>query len=65
MVEDDLNKPAGSRDTSLGDGAVLGKRYADDDVGLEVLCTRAGDGALTVDGAPLLLKRAKPLPASD
>ena len=52
-------------DASLGDGPLLGKRYADDDLGLELLCTRAGTGALTVDGRPLLVKGAKPLPSSD
>jgi hypothetical protein len=52
-------------DPSLGDGPLLGKRYADDDLGLELLCTRGGKGALTVDGRPLLLKGAKPLPSSD
>ena len=52
-------------DPSLGDGPLLGKRYADDEAGLEVLCTRAGEGGLTVDGRPLALKGAKPLPASD
>ena len=31
---------------SLGDGPLLGKRYADEELGLELLCTRAGDGAL-------------------
>jgi hypothetical protein len=52
-------------DASLGEAPQLGKRYADDEVGLELLCTRAGAGALTVDGRPLLLKGAKPLPSSD
>jgi hypothetical protein len=52
-------------DPSLGDGPQLGKRYADDEVGLELLCTRGGTGALTVDGRPLAMKGAKPLPASD
>lgn len=52
-------------DASLGQGPLLGKRYADDDLGLELLCTRAGTGALTVDGRPLLVKGAKPLPSSD
>jgi len=44
---------------------LLGKRYADDGVGLEVLCTKAGAGGLFVNGAPLPLKEAKPLPSSD
>jgi hypothetical protein len=56
---------AATLDPTLGDGPLLGKRYADDDLGLELLCTRAGTGALTVDGRPLLLKGAKPLPSSD
>lgn len=44
---------------------LLGKRYADDAVGLELLCTKAGAGGLFVNGAPLGLKEAKPLPSSD
>ena len=56
---------AAALDPSVGDGPLLGKRYADDDLGLELLCTRPGTGALTVDGRPLLLKGAKPLPSSD
>lgn len=52
-------------DPSLGDGPLLGKRYADEELGLELLCTRAGTGALTVDGRILAIKGAKPLPASD
>jgi hypothetical protein len=52
-------------DATLGDGPLLGKRYADEELGLELLCTRPGKGALTVDGRPLLVKGAKPLPSSD
>ena len=50
---------------ATGDGPLMGKRYADEEVGLELLCTRTGTGALTVDGRPLAIKGAKPLPASD
>ncbi|MFG2959068.1 hypothetical protein ACGF5O_35795 [Streptomyces sp. NPDC048291] len=46
-------------------GSLLGKRYADDDLGVELLCTKAGPGTLTVNGVPLPMKSAKPLPASD
>lgn len=46
-------------------GSLLGKRYADEELGLELLCTKAGAGSLTCNGAPLALKGAKPLPASD
>ena len=56
---------AAALDASLGEGPLLGKRYADDDLGLELLCTRAGSGALTVDGRLLPVKGAKPLPSSD
>mgnify|MGYP007039568259 CR=1 FL=1 len=56
---------AATLDPALADGPVLGKRYADEEVGVELLCTKAGTGTLTVDGRPLPLKSAKPLPASD
>ena len=55
----------GELDASLGDAPLLGKRYADEEVGLELLCSRPGTGALTLAGAPLPLKGAKPLPSSD
>ena len=44
---------------------MLGKRYADDEAGIELLCTQAGQGALFLNGEPLRLKEAKPLPSSD
>ena len=44
---------------------LLGKRYADEETGLEVLCTKPGPGPLTVDGRELAVKGPKPLPASD
>ncbi len=56
---------AAALDASLGDGPLLGKRYADEELGLELLCSRAGTGALTVDGRVLPVKGAKPLPSSD
>jgi hypothetical protein len=46
-------------------GTQLGKRYADEELGLEVLCTKAGEGSLSVGDALLEVKGAKPLPASD
>jgi hypothetical protein len=48
-----------------GEGAQLGKRYVDDAGSIELLCTKAGSAALAVNGAPVGLKEAKPLPASD
>lgn len=47
------------------DGILLGKRYADETTGLEVLCTKPGPGPITVDGRELEVKGPKPLPASD
>jgi hypothetical protein len=32
---------------------------------LEVLCTKPGDGSLSIGDTPLQVKEAKPLPASD
>ena len=51
--------------TIEGEGTLLGKRYADDEIGIEVLCTQGGEGTLTIGDAPLLQKGAKPLPSSD
>ena len=66
MVPDGEDAPAGAAlDASQGEGPQLGKRYADEELGLELLCTRAGAGALTANGAVLALKGAKPLPSSD
>ena len=48
-----------------GEATLLGKRYEDPELGLEVLCTQGGAGALTVGDTPLLIKGAKPLPSSD
>lgn len=48
-----------------GDATLLGKRYEYAELGLELLCTQGGDGALTVGDRSLLVKGAKPLPSSD
>ncbi len=58
--------PAGALlDPSAADGTALGKRYVSGSRDLELLCTKPGKGALSVGGAPLVLKEAKPLPSSD
>ena len=46
-------------------GTLLGKRYVDEQTGLEVLCTKPGAGGLAADGRPLTIKAPKALPASD
>lgn len=58
--------PTVSRDDGQMRGSLLGKRYTHpDDPAVEVLVTAAGDGTLSADGKELVLKEAKPLPASD
>lgn len=49
----------------LDTGSLLGKRYADDAAGLEVLCTKGGKGTLGVDGRPLAIRNTVQLPSSD
>ena len=46
-------------------GTKLGKRYVDESGKLEVLCTKAGEGSLSLGDERLHLKDAKPLPSSD
>jgi hypothetical protein len=59
---DDSAAPAPGLDT----GSQMGKRYTtEDESGLELLVTKAGDGTLTARDVPLVLKDAKPLPSSD
>jgi hypothetical protein len=47
------------------EGTQLGKRYTLADSDLEVLVTKPGSGTLAVGDQPLVLKEARPLPASD
>jgi hypothetical protein len=49
----------------FAEGSQTGKRYADEETGLEVLCTKAGAGTLSINGRPIGAKEAKKLPASD
>ena len=55
----------GSVDGAFAEGTLLGKRYLHEGSGLELLCTKPGDGSLAVGGVALPLKEAKPLPSSD
>jgi hypothetical protein len=57
--------PGLSIEPTADGGTELGKRYTDSTGKLEVLVTKPGKGALALDGQPLPLKEAKPLPASD
>ena len=55
---------AATLDPKFATNSVMGKRYVDA-TGAEVLVTKAGVGTLTVASTRLVLKDAKPLPASD
>jgi hypothetical protein len=46
-------------------GCQVGKRYVHDEMGLEVLCLKAGAGSLSIGVEPLTVKASKPLPSSD
>jgi hypothetical protein len=66
MISSDLERPQGlalSPDHSAG--VNVGKRYVDELTGIEVLGVKAGAGSLSLDGRPLKVKEAKPLPSSD
>jgi hypothetical protein len=46
-------------------GMLMGKRYVDAAATFELLCAKPGKGSLSVNGTPMIIKEAKPLPASD
>jgi hypothetical protein len=58
-------KPERAIDPNLKAGTQIGKRYVDAGGTLELLCTKPGEGTLALGTTPLVLKEAKPLPASD
>ena len=57
--------PAADPDPALMGGTQIGKRYVDEADTIQLLCTKAGSGTLALDGQPLVIQAAKPLPASD
>jgi hypothetical protein len=52
-------------DPAFAEGTKMGKRYVDAAGTLELLCVKAGQGSLAVNGVALQTKDAKPLPSSD
>jgi hypothetical protein len=52
-------------DPGFAEGTKMGKRYVDAAGTLELLCVKAGQGSLSIDGVALQTKDAKPLPSSD
>jgi hypothetical protein len=65
MLPKGESAPRTEVDEGYSGGTLIGKRYADEELGLEVLCTKAGAGSLSVGAAELFQKDAKPLPSSD
>lgn len=68
MVDKDARHDGAGRgtvDAARASGTELGKRYVALDGAVELLCTKPGRGSLELDGVPLTIKTAKPLPASD
>lgn len=66
LVPVDAEVPGGEGPRAPFDtGTLLGKRYTDDDGSIELLCTKAGAGTLSIGEQPLVVKGAKPLPSSD
>jgi hypothetical protein len=66
MIAHDAERPEGGTvDEAHSSGTQMGKRFADPESGIEVLATKGGAGSLSLDGQPLALKDAKPLPSSD
>lgn len=66
MVAFNAAKPeALAVDPAHAAGSLLGKRYLDEETGMEALCSKSGAGALSADGRPLTIKEAKKLPSSD
>ena len=55
----------GTVDANFAEGTSMGKRYVDEAGTVELLCVKAGEGSLSIDGKALQLKDAKPLPSSD
>lgn len=65
MAKNEQVEVAKAGDTAAGPGTLLGKRYADQELGLELLCVKGGSGQISVGGRPLAPREARPLPASD
>lgn len=62
-IDDPTSEPAAA--SARDGGTQIGKRYTSEELGIELLCTKAGAGSLAANGTLLSLKEAKPLPSSD
>ena len=57
--------PEVAAEEGFDEETAIGKRYASEDAGVELLCTKAGKGTLSLGTDVLPVKGAKPLPSSD
>ena len=65
MIELDAEPGGAALADDAAEGTQLGKRYVNEAGDLELLCTKPGKGSLGAGGTLLVIKGAKPLPASD
>lgn len=65
LAASETRDPSRLPDEAFAAGTLMGKRYADEAMGLELLVTKPGSGTLTLADQPVQLKDAKPLPSSD
>ncbi len=65
MVDATADAAGGDVDPNHKNGTQIGKRYVNEAGDLELLCTKPGEGSLSVGGEALVLKEAKALPSSD
>jgi hypothetical protein len=52
-------------DPDAAEATLIGKRYIDATDRIELLCTKGGQGSLSLGGEKLLVKQPKALPSSD
>jgi hypothetical protein len=57
--------PSGEPQPGFDTGTQIGKRYTDESGELELLCTKAGAGSLSIGDTLLVIKEAKSMPTSD
>lgn len=56
---------SGMPDAAFAGETLIGKRYVNEDESLELLCTKGGQGSLSLGSTALDVKQAKQLPSSD
>lgn len=62
-VDEDLDRDSAA--ANIGGETLMGKRYTSPDQSVELLCTKGGPGALSIDGDDMIFREARELPSSD